>query len=224
MDLDLDNKYDEKYFEWQRTVGEFGGKANLFKFEPYLPTAPKTILDFGCGGGFLLKEIKDLHPDIDKVIGVEINPSARSVAQDNGVTVYEKLELIKANSVDVIISNHALEHTEEPLKVLKQFRRILKPEGKIIVVVPHEYSTKCPKNEVNMHLYTWSPLALSNLFKVAGLTPIKADSICNAWMPHYQFVQKVFGWTIFRKLCTVYALFKSITRHNVLQTRVVATK
>lgn len=42
--------YDEKYFEWQKTVGEFGGKANLFKFEKYI-NEDSDVLDFGCGGG-----------------------------------------------------------------------------------------------------------------------------------------------------------------------------
>lgn len=42
--------YGEKYFEWQKAVGEFGGRANLFKFEKYIKEND-NVLDFGCGGG-----------------------------------------------------------------------------------------------------------------------------------------------------------------------------
>lgn len=45
-----ESHYNAEYFEWQRRVGEFGGKANLFKFEEYIEDN-SDILDFGCGGG-----------------------------------------------------------------------------------------------------------------------------------------------------------------------------
>ena len=49
--------YNSDYFEWQRKIGMFGSRANSFKFNrsirPY-----DTVVDFGCGGGFLLKKLK----------------------------------------------------------------------------------------------------------------------------------------------------------------------
>ena len=51
----IENYYQEDYFEnYQKKIGEFGGKANLFKFKKYIKLSD-TVLDFGCGGGFLLK-------------------------------------------------------------------------------------------------------------------------------------------------------------------------
>lgn len=79
-----ESHYDEKYFEWQRKVGKFGGIANLFKFEEYIES-DSDILDFGCGGGFLLSNIQTSG----KKIGVEINPSARDVAKQNGIECKE---------------------------------------------------------------------------------------------------------------------------------------
>jgi hypothetical protein len=37
------------YFEWQSPIGEFGGRANLGKFAPWIPGG-STVLDVGCGG------------------------------------------------------------------------------------------------------------------------------------------------------------------------------
>lgn len=45
-----ESHYNAEYFEWQRRVGEFGGKANLFKFEEYIEEG-NNILDFGCVWG-----------------------------------------------------------------------------------------------------------------------------------------------------------------------------
>jgi len=49
--------YDKKYFDWQVSIGEFDGWANLCKFIKYI-SHDSEVLDFGCGGGFLLKNIK----------------------------------------------------------------------------------------------------------------------------------------------------------------------
>ena len=46
-------KYGQDYFEWQRRIGEFGGQANAFKFIDHC-NEDLVILDFGCGGGYLL--------------------------------------------------------------------------------------------------------------------------------------------------------------------------
>lgn len=45
--------YNEDYFNWQKNIGLFGGWANSTKFEQYI-TKEDDVLDFGCGGGYLL--------------------------------------------------------------------------------------------------------------------------------------------------------------------------
>ena len=48
----MKNYYDEKYFDWQRDIGSFGGWANRTKFESYISPGDR-VLDFGGGGGIL---------------------------------------------------------------------------------------------------------------------------------------------------------------------------
>ncbi len=40
------------------------------------------------------------------------------------------------NTFDIILCSHILEHTIEPLKVVKELHRILKPESELIVKLP----------------------------------------------------------------------------------------
>ena len=60
----MEDYYNEKYFnDYQKKIGEFGGIANTFKFKKYIK-ASDSILDFGCGGGFLLKNLEKQNQKI----------------------------------------------------------------------------------------------------------------------------------------------------------------
>src|SRR6185437_15061148 len=144
--------YDADYFKWQASVGEFGGWVNLPKFLPYVKPGDRVI-DFGCGGGFLLKNM----PAKEK-IGIELNPSAREHAKSIGLKTVASSEEIEDSWADLIISNNALEHTTNPLDELKALHAKLKQNGRIVFVVPCEtihYHYK--PNDINHHLYSWSP-------------------------------------------------------------------
>ncbi|MEM8645166.1 MAG: class I SAM-dependent methyltransferase [Pseudomonadota bacterium] len=195
--------YDESYFDWQRKIGEFGGKANFFKFKDTL-REHDTVLDFGCGGGFLLNEIT-----CHRKIGIEPNPSAQAQIEEFGIELFassqEALQRLGEGTVDVIISNNALEHTLHPLAELKALYRLLKVGGKIHFVVPCEAIKKSwHPNNINYHLYSWSPMNLGNLFTEAGFEIIRVAPYIHKWPPHGQFIQETFGWDVFNLAARIY--------------------
>lgn len=205
--------YDKEYFEFQKRIGAFGGIANLFKFEKYI-SSNDDVMDFGCGGGFLLKNIKTNG----RKVGVEINEAARETAKTNGISeLYPEIKFVPDDYVDIIISNHALEHVDNPVYILKEMKRICRRNGKIILVVPHEVNSKVKENDINMHLYTWSPQNLRNLFVFCGYNVLKSEHIDTAWMPNYLRIQQLLGWRCFHILCRLYS-----KRKNIHQTIVVA--
>jgi len=158
-----------------------------------------VVLDFGCGGGFLLKNL-----DCKKRIGVEINPSAAETARHNGIEVYNQVDDVFDNSVDIIISNNALEHTHYPLDELKKLFFKLKTGGKIVFVVPCEnISYRYKPNDINQHLYSWSPMCIGNLFTLAGFKVIKSVPYIHKWPPHYMRIAKL-GRKIFDIFCRIY--------------------
>ena len=204
--------YDKEYFEYQKKMGEFGGKANQFLFREYIGKND-DVLDFGCGGGFTLKG----YDTTGKKVGVEINPSAREIAKSIGIDeVHERIQEIPDNYVNVATSNHCLEHVEDPASILKEMKRVVKPQGKIIIVVPHEVKGKVIEDDVDKHIYTWSPQNMKNLFEFCGIRVISAQRINHRWCPKRMWVTKHLGWNIFNALSRVYSFIT-----NTHQTRVV---
>ncbi|MCK4890052.1 MAG: class I SAM-dependent methyltransferase [Candidatus Aminicenantes bacterium] len=209
------NHYDKNYFDWQAPIGEFGGWANRSKFNKYI-SDDKKILDYGCGGGYLLKNFK-----CSKKVGVEINPSAAKIARDNGVQVFESLADVPDNYVDLIISNHALEHAHHPLAELKSLYKKLEAGGKIVFVVPCEtISAPYDENDINNHLYTWNPLCLGNLFKEAGFSVIESKPLMHKWRMKFKILARFGGRRLFELACRIYARVDRST----FQVRVIAEK
>lgn len=211
----MSTHYDDQYFDWQASIGEFGGWANQSKFVEYI-SSNSRVLDFGCGGGFLLKGIK-----CSKKVGVEVNPSAAETARKHGIEVFSSVAEVPDGYVDVIISNNALEHTLQPLEELKSLHRKLKVGGKIVFVVPCEsisYSYK--QNDINHHLYSWSPMCIGNLFTEAGFSLIESKPYIHKWPPKYKLIARVGGRRLFEIVCRIYGRIE----RSWFQVRVIAEK
>ena len=48
--------YNKDYFNWYKNIGEFGAIMNHEKFQQHI-SYNDSVLDFGCGGGYLLEKI-----------------------------------------------------------------------------------------------------------------------------------------------------------------------
>lgn len=190
----------ETYFAWQRTVGEFGGWANVGKFVSFLKPDDRVV-DFGCGGGYLLAQL----PQREKR-GIEVSDSARATAHANGITALASAKDLPDGWADVVISNHALEHTLHPLAELKELRRVLRPGGRIVFVVPNEgVFRRWDPADVNHHLYTWAPLNLGHLFTEAGFVVDECRPYYHKWPPFHRAVARFGGRRLFDLLSKVWS-------------------
>jgi len=207
--------YDAEYFAWQRIVGEFGGWANLPKFQPYI-RQDDVVLDFGCGGGYLLHRL-----ECAERLGVEPNPVAASVARQLGVKVFPSAEHVPSGCADVVISNHALEHSHRPFDELSALYGVLRPGGSLILVVPSESpSVSYVPNDRNHHLYTWSPMCVGNLVASVGFEVVSSRVDRHSWPPMHQQIAKWLGRPGFELSCRIWALFY----RKMSQTKVIARK
>lgn len=184
----LSSYYDAEYFGWQKAIGEFGGWADLPKFAPYVASSD-SVLDFGCGGGHLLRNLA-----CARRIGVEINAAARDEAGRKGIEVYASASSVPDSCADKIISNHALEHTREPLVELVKLHAKLREGGAAIFVIPCEtIAISYSPTDVNRHLYSWSPMSLANLFVEAGFRIIHSRPYLHKWPPFHRTIARIGG-------------------------------
>ena len=74
---------------------------------------------------------------------------------------------IKENdeSQDFIISSHTLEHLEDYLKALKEWDRVLKKNGVLLLYLPHPACEIWKKNILKFHKWNPDPYQLETLFK-----------------------------------------------------------
>jgi ubiquinone/menaquinone biosynthesis C-methylase UbiE len=98
-----------------------------------------TIADISCGDGVGLRCFKKMG--FKNVTGIELNPLKIKMAISSGYRVFEgdfhNLKMLKDQEFDIVYSSHSLEHAYWPDKVLKEFYRILKPAGKLFVILPY---------------------------------------------------------------------------------------
>ncbi|MCK9372135.1 MAG: methyltransferase domain-containing protein [Sulfuricurvum sp.] len=100
-----------------------------------------TVLDLGCGAGVDLCVAALLVGERGKAIGVDITPlmveTARRHAKEAGL---ENVEVMEGNlenipianeSIDIVISNGAINLASSKSKVFEEIFRVLKPEGKL---------------------------------------------------------------------------------------------
>jgi len=114
---------------------------------PYIIKSAKIkptdiVVDIGCGTGKLSLILASVAK---KIIATDISSKmlkkARKEAEKNDIHNIEFKKAncinlpIKKSSIDVIVSNLVLHHLtdEEKLNALKEFYRVLKPKGKIII-------------------------------------------------------------------------------------------
>jgi 2-polyprenyl-3-methyl-5-hydroxy-6-metoxy-1,4-benzoquinol methylase len=102
-----------------------------------LPAAPRH-LDVGCALGFMLEEAKAAgwNP-----VGVETSEfAARYAAQRTACTVYagtlQKASL-PSESFDVVTLMDVIEHVPDPVELIAEIYRILRPNGVLLIVTPN---------------------------------------------------------------------------------------
>lgn len=92
------------------------------------------FLDVGMGWGNFVLAAKALG--VRRAAGVELSQARIEEGRRHGIEMLATTEVIPPESVDVLFSNHVLEHVSDPLLELKEYRRLLKPNGILRLALP----------------------------------------------------------------------------------------
>lgn len=165
-------------------VKKFALKKKLGLINELHPTKGK-ILDIGAGTGDFLAVAKSNGWNI---LGIEPSEKAKTIAGKKGVIFAESMQSLEKQSFDVITMWHVLEHVPNLEEQIKELKRLLKPDGTIIVAVPNfrSFDAKYYRRfwagfDVPRHLWHFSKKAIKQLFlkekmKVEKILPMKFDA------------------------------------------------
>jgi SAM-dependent methyltransferase len=134
------------------------------------------ILDIGCGTGEFLKICNDAKW---QTLGIEPDDEARNMGINNfGLDVRKEEDLVKLpnESFDIISMWHVLEHVPDLNGRIEEIKRLLKPNGLIIIAVPNcnsldakIYRENWAAYDVPRHLYHFTPKDIETLCRLHGL-------------------------------------------------------
>ena len=185
-----------KYYKSEDYISHTNSKRNLFEHVYHLIRSralkkklrlinsfgneSKQLLDVGCGTGDFLKTALT---DGWTVTGIEPNEQARKIANvKTNQNVFEigHLTNLKEHSFDVITLWHVLEHLPKLDTHIQLFRKLLKPNGLLIIAVPNyksydatHYKEFWAAYDVPRHLWHFSRKSINKLFQKKNFTLIK---------------------------------------------------
>ncbi len=149
----LSADYDSRYANFINAVT----KKILKTTEP-LPMRAR-VLDIGCGTGEVLLALIKKYPSIKELAGVDISKEMLARAGDK-LSAHMQVASLKVgggdmlpygdDNFDLIVSSGVLHYIGDPTKIVKEIARVLRAEGRVILI----------------DVYKRSPLAkLSSVFK-----------------------------------------------------------
>ncbi|MDX2168970.1 MAG: class I SAM-dependent methyltransferase [Deltaproteobacteria bacterium] len=127
--------------------------------------AVRDAIDLGCGGGASAELFRRLWPGV-RWVGLDL-PASPEVALRTRREVYvsfdgARLPLASA-SCDVVYSRQVLEHVRQPCALLREVRRVLRPDGLLVGSTSHVE----PYHSFSYWNYT--PLGFRRVAEEAGL-------------------------------------------------------
>jgi SAM-dependent methyltransferase len=131
--------------DWRIQVGDDGDGNRILNSDPVLwkfagDVSGRTVLDAGCGTGYLSKKLWDHGA---RVTGIDFSESMIAIARaqhpemDFRVDSCTELRNLQDEHFDLVIANYVLMDTPDLRGTMRAFHRILKPDGVAVLVFSH---------------------------------------------------------------------------------------
>jgi SAM-dependent methyltransferase len=152
----------------------YPGKLCSFLFHTFQMEKGQTFLEPGCGRGEFLDEFRKLGLDCK---GIDLSEYSGSMCPE--VEVKKKVDLendiwpFPDNYFDIIYNKSLMEHLTNPDKFLAEARRVLKPGGKIICLIPDWESNYKTYFDDFTHRTPFTSISLNDIYQITDFQNIK---------------------------------------------------
>ena len=199
---DTFDKYEQNdAYHWNMTDSRWSnGKFNpptaarFQVLENLLGARVGTILDIGCGDGYLLHRVGLKYPDAD-LHGLDYEEKAVKLANDYLVEYGHEPILTKGSAYDLpfederfetILMTEVIEHLDDPERALSEVNRVLQPGGMFLVTTPNQQPDIEWDPEYHVHEFTHGDLELT---LNEHFEKVKMSACCPMnWMRFWRFM------------------------------------
>jgi SAM-dependent methyltransferase len=151
----------------------------------FFPRA-RTLLEVGCGTGFVLSGIRAAYPAM-ALTGGELSAAACRAARERlrGVSVLriDARRIPFAGEFDVVCAFDVIEHVEDDAEVLREMHRALKPAGGLALTVPQHPWLWSAVDEYSGHVRRYTRSELLAKVRAAGFRPVYVTSFVSLLLP-----------------------------------------
>jgi SAM-dependent methyltransferase len=187
---------DDSYFERTNEQGEPLWRQGITLSALYPPRlkriagfqTPGRLLDIGCAAGDFLAAAQRQRW---RVAGVELSPAMRKLAADAvGCPIYASIEEVGAagERFDCVTIFEVIEHTTDPLAVMRQVTGLIKPGGILALSTPNCDCREALENDpINLwfnppeHISYFAPRSLELCLELAGLRTLAIEGLEGFW-------------------------------------------
>lgn len=133
-----------------------------------------AVLDVGCAVG------EELETFPEGSFGLDGAAEFVKIAADKGLRVaqadFNQTLPVDDSSFETIFCSHVMEHVEAPYRLLRDFRRILREGGHVVLGLPLESDLMDWRRKYfdghPYHLYAFTPRNARHLLKMTGYEPV----------------------------------------------------
>jgi len=199
----------DEWYDWLDFTAEVGRKhlklsekvvRNQLKALSAISSG-RRIIDVGAGIGIFAKIASQ---EGWEVICTDLNDRAKKFGTEIYGLHYGNLEDVPPASLDVVRLSHVLEHVSQPQTLLASVRRVLKPNGICVVLVPNYEPLSCVlknfvlrcipgQHDFRGHIYApqhvlgFNPSSLQRTFTLAGFRPVRIQSVSQGSRAYYRW-------------------------------------
>jgi ubiquinone/menaquinone biosynthesis C-methylase UbiE len=165
------------------------------------------MLDIGCGTGWAVRYASQLCTGNGEFYGLDISPLMIEKAKKDS-SGYKNVFFFNADSetmpfennlFDFIICTNSFHHYQNPIKVLEEIYRVLKPNGKIFIMDPNADNTiirildNIVSRREDAHVKFYNTREYKSFFEKTNIKYIDSKTM---FLEKIQIGQKSVNWTI----------------------------
>lgn len=157
--------------------------ARVFR---YLPRRG-VVLDVGCGEGITLERLARESAE-RRLLGVDRSDENRKICARHGLPVIggSIFDLgVRSKSVDACLFLEVIEHLDDPHAALREFARVLKVGGRLLVLFPNDLIFALARIATGNwsgafyergHVKQWTPREMRRALEAAGFSVVAQES------------------------------------------------